>query len=326
MIFPCQCYFYGTTFCGEIENENEIIVLIKIVSYELVNNFHPTINAEVVNDINDQLAMDTIVILGDNGGNCNETVNFPIGDTLLMNLNEASPYFYEENHYDLYGCELHFLWFKNDTLYGDLMPGVDKIAYLNFLEIVDDCLESPKYYGISGKVFGWPEMDKGIEELVIEINGFPRETRFSGTYTFPYVLYEESDIPQQIIIESNHEIKKGVTMLDVIRIRRHILGIERLTTPWELISSDVNNSETISTLDLIQMKRVIMDEVNYFPNNNSWRFVKKGYEFTDNNNPWLDDFEMVTMVTLNENDEYPRTNDFIGIKIGDVDGSSYMMN
>lgn len=66
-----------------------------------------------------------------------------------------------------------------------------------------------------------------------------------------------------------------VSVLDILFIRKHILGIEELPKPYYWIAADVNNNGTITTLDLILIQRVILGINNDFVNIPPWRFVPK---------------------------------------------------
>ncbi|MBT8191534.1 MAG: hypothetical protein KJO29_13975, partial [Bacteroidia bacterium] len=110
----------------------------------------------------------------------------------------------------------------------------------------------------------------------------------------------------------------GISTLDLILIQKHILGFEYLDSPYKLIAADVNNSEDISSLDLIELRKLILGIYDELPNNESWRFVDASFSFTDPFNPWLSDFpEEYEIYDLNQNMDI----DFIGVKIGDLNQS-----
>jgi hypothetical protein len=68
--------------------------------------------------------------------------------------------------------------------------------------------------------------------------------------------------------------KNGVTTYDVALISRHILGIQEFTEPFTLLAADVDNSGEIDALDMIYIRKLILNIIPTFPNNvNSWRFV-----------------------------------------------------
>jgi hypothetical protein len=82
----------------------------------------------------------------------------------------------------------------------------------------------------------------------------------------------------------------GVTTFDLVLITKHILGIQLLDSPYKMIAADVNNSSTITTADMIQLRKLILGIYDDFPNNTSWRFVDADYVFPDPTNPWLQEF------------------------------------
>ena len=91
--------------------------------------------------------------------------------------------------------------------------------------------------------------------------------------------------------------------------------------PYKLIAADANNSESVTTLDLIVIRRVILSIEDEFTNNTSWRFVDASYNFPNPANPWTQDFPEV----INENDLQEGINDgrnFTAVKIGDVNNSA----
>jgi hypothetical protein len=68
---------------------------------------------------------------------------------------------------------------------------------------------------------------------------------------------------------------EGVSILDVIRIQRHILSIEALRKPFEWIAADVNNNGIISTSDNVNIRRLILGIDPRFTEVPSWRLLPK---------------------------------------------------
>ena len=116
--------------------------------------------------------------------------------------------------------------------------------------------------------------------------------------------------------DDNH--LNGVSTLDVFKIQRHVLGIEKLDSPYKLIAADVNSSESVSAVDLVELQKIILGYTDEFPANSSWRFVNSDYEFGDETDPWP--FEEVIELTplLFSTD----SENFVGVKVGDVNGSA----
>ncbi|HZV71261.1 MAG TPA: T9SS type A sorting domain-containing protein, partial [Saprospiraceae bacterium] len=121
----------------------------------------------------------------------------------------------------------------------------------------------------------------------------------------------------QVIPKRSDEPRNGVSTLDLVRIQKHLLGIEAFDSPYQFIAADANNSEQVSAIDLIEIRKLILGIYQEFPNNDSWRFVDKGSILADPNNPWPFE-ELINM-------QYDGTShtglDFMGVKIGDVNNT-----
>jgi hypothetical protein len=103
-----------------------------------------------------------------------------------------------------------------------------------------------------------------------------------------------------------------------VLLQKQILGIESLPSPYKLIAADVNRSGTISTFDLVSMRKVILEISNEFPDNTSWRFIPANYQFPDPTDPFASPFpEYISTDSLFTN----FSQNFIAIKVGDLNNS-----
>jgi hypothetical protein len=145
-----------------------------------------------------------------------------------------------------------------------------------------------------------------------------------SNYNGEYILRlprSPSNINYTIVPEKTDFIVNGVTTLDVVIIQRHILGIDELTSPYDRIAADVNADGRISSLDIIEIRRVILLKTGSFSGSNaglSWKFVDAEYVFTTDtpeseNYPTTVDFD---------GSKHTCSIDFIGVKLGDVNGSA----
>jgi hypothetical protein len=117
----------------------------------------------------------------------------------------------------------------------------------------------------------------------------------------------------------NKGFLNGVSTFDLVLISKHILGVQPLNTPYKLIAADVNNSKSVTTLDLIQLRKLILNIDASFANNTSWRFVDASYTFPNASNPWAASFPEVK----NVNDLVGSMSaNFVAIKVGDVNGNA----
>lgn len=120
----------------------------------------------------------------------------------------------------------------------------------------------------------------------------------------------------------NHD--NGVTTLDLILMTKHILGVTKLNSPYKIIAADVNRSGHISTSDLIALRKLILRLSDDFRNNTSWRFVDAAYEFDDPSQPLEEAFpEYINLENLSNSSS---TNQFVAIKVGDVNQSAIPNN
>jgi len=140
-------------------------------------------------------------------------------------------------------------------------------------------------------------------------------TDSDGGYTFSDLITEES---YSIEPKLDEDYNEGVSTLDLVLIQQHLLGIKTFDNPYKVIAADINNSESISASDLLQLRKLILGIYSELPSNNSWRFVDAAYEFAEVNNPFPfdDKLDMETMM-----EDYMDA-DFIAVKIGDVNNSA----
>ncbi len=114
----------------------------------------------------------------------------------------------------------------------------------------------------------------------------------------------------------------GVNTLDLIRVTRHILGLEPLGSPYAMIAADANKSNSITTFDLVEEKKLIQGIYTELPNNTSWRFVDANFLFPNPSNP----FSGIIPESFTGNNNTLDTTfhfEFAGIKVGDVDCNAY---
>ncbi|WP_367389207.1 T9SS type A sorting domain-containing protein [Lewinella sp. LCG006] len=164
------------------------------------------------------------------------------------------------------------------------------------------------------------EGNEAVEGVEVSINGgmtATMTTNTNGTYSFSNLTLG-GDYSVTPYLNANP--LNGVTTFDIVKISKHILNVEPLVGPYKRIAADANRSGTITTLDLIQIRKLILNVITAFPNNTSWRFVDANYEFPESTNPWSETFPEL----INENNLPGDVldADFVGVKIGDVNGSA----
>ena len=157
--------------------------------------------------------------------------------------------------------------------------------------------------------------DVMVENTMVQLNtGDAMMTPSSGEYLFnnnPLSAYYEIE-PYK-----DDDIINGISVIDMILIQRHILGLNQIEGPYKVIAADINSDMRISTVDLVQLRRIILGLDESFVDNTSWRFVPVDFVFGNPQNPWPFD-EIIEIASLGAN-HY--SEDFIGVKIGDINGN-----
>ena len=105
----------------------------------------------------------------------------------------------------------------------------------------------------------------------------------------------------------------GVTSIDLVLIQRHLLGNEEITDPYKLIAADVNMDDRVSSLDVVEIRRLILNQSQEFSSGRSWVFVDDDYHFDNPSNPW----PFTEGVFITDLSRDLMSEDMIGIKLGD---------
>lgn len=161
----------------------------------------------------------------------------------------------------------------------------------------------------------------GAEVQLVTAAGtvFNATTDVQGYYQFSAVPYGER---LEISVSKNDLAANGCSTADLIKVQKHILGIDLLETAYQWIAADVNLSSTISTQDLIQIRKVVLGIDSVFKSTPAWHFIPVALEFPEAPNPFIGTPWPIRAVVIQGLDTSIPDLDFIGIKYGDVNGSA----
>ncbi len=178
---------------------------------------------------------------------------------------------------------------------------------------------APPVQTISGRV--QTEDNKGIQGVLITLAGdSPLSgpfvdyalTQANGSYTFSIPASATFEVTPSF--DGDH--LNGVTTLDLLLINKHILAVEPLGSPYRIIAADANGSRSVTTFDILELRKLILGIYSELPASPSWRFVPADYVFPSPLQPFQPPFpeniQSADSIALN----------FIGIKVGDVNGSA----
>ncbi len=176
--------------------------------------------------------------------------------------------------------------------------------------------QKPETVDVGGTVFTEDlENVNNVEVSLVGTNLFGM-TDLNGEYTF-----NEMPLGGDYIVmpKLNDNPLNGVSTLDIIEIQRHLLGLDELSSPYKIIAADVNKDFRITSVDLLELRKLILGIYNEFPNNESWRFVDNAYNFLDPRNPLNEDFKESYLISKLTTD---MDIDFVAVKVGDVNDNS----
>jgi hypothetical protein len=165
------------------------------------------------------------------------------------------------------------------------------------------------------------EENKPVENVTVNLSGQSNGsvmTTNAGMYNFGNIPFG-NDVTVSPV--KDDDPLNGVTTFDLVIISKHILGVQSLNSPYKIIAADANKSKSVTTADLVELRKLILQINTAFSNNTSWRFIKKGYVFPDPANPWSEPIPEV--VSINDIPTIVLDADFVAVKTGDVNGSAH---
>ena len=157
------------------------------------------------------------------------------------------------------------------------------------------------------------ENGQPIEDVAVWINNtWVDTTNRVGNYQFNNIPYGWHYFLQAS--KEDHP-KNGLSTYDLVKIIWHIIGKEKLDSPYKMIAADVDNSGDISNEDVSLLQQLMLGSIDELPNSLTWRFVPAAAQF-ENNNPFAAPIpEIIDLPALTSN---VNNQNFIGIKLGDV--------
>jgi len=140
-------------------------------------------------------------------------------------------------------------------------------------------------------------------------------TDASGDYSFENLTAGENyvvnvtDVPLE---------RRGISTFDMVLIVAHILQTRTLDSPYKIIAVDVDNNGSVSVLDLVGIRQLILEQVDQFSSGLSWKNIDANYVFDNSNDPLNENYPMqINFTALNQD---VLNADFVAVKLGDIDG------
>ncbi len=203
-------------------------------------------------------------------------------------------------------CDGEVTWTERTLTQGQI-----KVIFLT-----NDCIVCDPPNGTAiGEIM--TEDQQSVEKVTVSIfssglSTITYNTTDDGKYFFTNINEQE----KIIVPTRNDNHRNGVSTLDLVRIQKHLLGIELLSSPYDVIAADANKSNALNVLDLVELRKLVLGKYIQLPSVESWRFVPKKLVFSDSNYPWPFD----EVITIPANEEIGDI-DFVAIKVGDVNNT-----
>ena len=155
----------------------------------------------------------------------------------------------------------------------------------------------------------------GIQGVVVSLdNGMSTVTNADGVYTFGNLAAGTYSVTPS----TTQGAGNGLSSTDLVLTARHILGLSMFNSVYQIISADANNNNSVSAVDLVQMRLVILGRSDSFAGNTSWRFLDIPDNLTGTTLP----ANMNETRTIVISDADVSDANFTGIKIGDLNNSA----
>jgi photosystem II stability/assembly factor-like uncharacterized protein len=183
---------------------------------------------------------------------------------------------------------------------------------------IDSVLNNiPESFSIGGQVVNVNGV--GVDSVLIDFGSVD----YPATFVDSDGQYQLNDIPIGSLCtvqpSKNINIRNGISTFDMLLMQKHILQIDTLATPYQILAGDVNDDGQLSTFDVLINRRVLLELQDTFINTPSWNFVASDYNFQNPVDPFDENYS--TGVTCADFSSGASGN-FIGIKMGDVNASA----
>ncbi len=165
-------------------------------------------------------------------------------------------------------------------------------------------------YRISGNIVYY-DMVKHIPDVTVDLTGGAIATTMSDVNGY----YEFGGLSSGDYVVSPYRLDDdaGVSIADVVKIRRHLAFIERFDSPYKYLAADVNCGGTVSVSDVVKIRRYLA-QLEGLPCGN-WVFVDSSFAINDAN--WFSAPQMIIGAL-----SYDWTDSsFVGIRYGDVNNT-----
>lgn len=182
---------------------------------------------------------------------------------------------------------------------------------------------------------GYPMKDVSLYLKGLRFIGGKFIGEFDSPYRYDLSMLDSSGgyglLFNGLYAEKTDDVGNGVSTIDLVLIRRAILELSDFNNIQKL-AADVTNDQKFSTRDMIEIRKVILEQINAFSQVPSWIMFRSDFDFDSlGSDPWSnpidfyfedDENPFCYSLILGSGDTVGNTYDFIGLKMGDVSGDA----
>ncbi len=119
----------------------------------------------------------------------------------------------------------------------------------------------------------------------------------SGTYNLSNVPQLQNTSYTITATKTDTDPLQGLSTFDLVRISKHILGLDTFVQDWQILAADMNCSGMVTTYDIVIGRQLILGMLENLPCS-PWKFIPQGSNVQSNGN----------------------CVDLMGVKLGDLTG------
>ena len=123
-----------------------------------------------------------------------------------------------------------------------------------------------------------------------------------------------------LMAENDNKHLNGVSTFDLLLITKHILGLQLFDAPWKYIAADANNSGSVTTFDVVELRKLLLGIYDKLPANTSWRFFVADCDLPPN--PFTGLCPSTYSFLTTDFGNYQQQILFNALKVGDVNGTA----
>jgi thiol-disulfide isomerase/thioredoxin len=170
---------------------------------------------------------------------------------------------------------------------------------------------------ISGGVF--TTKGRPIPNVKVYVEGYPSNytmTGMNGEYTLNHTL--DDGVDYAIIAEKEDDFNEGITVIDVLIMRKHFLFVDTFDNVFFHYAADLNSNLSVSSLDQVLATKLLAYVIFELPGKDSpWIFMDSSFNF----NRFYSNPASARGRVFNSDSDLSNLN-LVGVKLGDLNDSS----